>query len=397
MTTAERLTAVAENVQKVYEAGKAAAGPGFTPPASEVLDPDEVYRTTRPADWLPMPTPGDNEMYLLGQIYDGIPAKFAVNIRYSNSGSCLVEIGNLVDGVFRAKDSFTPTSGVAYVYDIPEEEYGDMTSDGYKQYMVRISGVGMQSVLLNYNASVIPDIVDCLCGMRVVLNFGDTQSFNNASQSIRYIRFVGKGMTTQLQGFAGYCVSLMSVSCETPVESVYSTYAFINTKNLLAVDRNFMTYPASYSNFFNNSALPFAPFISESLSNAKAMFRESAIKTIDGRNFGKCTDFTYFVYAARALSAVRDLDISAATTVATAFNNCTNLRHLTFSGDTTPGGWTISLTESALSHAALVEMIDSLPTATAAATITITGNPGASELTDEEIAVATAKNWTITI
>jgi hypothetical protein len=41
-------------------------------------------------------------------------------------------------------------------------------------------------------------------------------------------------------------------------------------------------------------------------------------------------------------------------------------------------------------------MIASLPTATAAATITITGVPGASALTDAEIAVATAKNWTIT-
>jgi hypothetical protein len=42
-------------------------------------------------------------------------------------------------------------------------------------------------------------------------------------------------------------------------------------------------------------------------------------------------------------------------------------------------------------------MIASLPTATKAATITITNNPGASELTADEIAVATAKNWTITI
>ena len=73
------------------------------------------------------------------------------------------------------------------------------------------------------------------------------------------------------------------------------------------------------------------------------------------------------------------------------------LQKLTFAGNTTPGGFTIRLTAARLSHKALVEMINSLPTATNAATITITNNPGAAALTDAEIAVATAKNWTVTI
>ena len=73
------------------------------------------------------------------------------------------------------------------------------------------------------------------------------------------------------------------------------------------------------------------------------------------------------------------------------------LTKLTFAGETTPGGWTIDVSTGLMTHSALVEMIHSLPAATAAATITITGNPGAEELTEEEIAVATAKNWTVTI
>jgi hypothetical protein len=79
------------------------------------------------------------------------------------------------------------------------------------------------------------------------------------------------------------------------------------------------------------------------------------------------------------------------------FNACYNLSRLVFEGETTPGGWTIDLSRTSLGHAALVEMIGSLPRATNTATITITNNPGAAELTADEIAVASGKNWTISI
>lgn len=398
MTTEERLTTIAENVAKVYEAGKAAAGPGFTPPTSEALDPDEVYRTTRPADWLPMPTPGDGEIYLLGMIYEGIPAQFGIYAGYQSNGSFLVEIGNLVDGVFVAKDSFVPTSKVAYIYDIPADDYGDITADGFKQYMVRITGNRIASVSFHNLAGIMPDIVDCISGMpNTPVSFGSTNSYKEANQTIRYIRFVGNGYPGHTQVTAGYCTNLLAVSCEREFVPVYYTYAFVNCKKLMAISPTLANAIGSFS-FFGASALIRIPANSAMPDNLMNAFRESGITEIDGSNFGGVTIMQNAFYYCSALRSALNLNISSATNLTNVFAYCYNLRRLTFSGDTTPGGTTIDITASTrMSHTALVEMINSLPTATAAATITLTGIAGAAELTDDEIAVATARNWTITI
>ena len=48
--------------------------------SGEPLDPVEVYNTTRPSDWLSMPTPADNEMYLLFHIPDGFSSLLAFTV-----------------------------------------------------------------------------------------------------------------------------------------------------------------------------------------------------------------------------------------------------------------------------------------------------------------------------
>ena len=120
--------------------------------------------------------------------------------------------------------------------------------------------------------------------------------------------------------------------------------------------------------------------------------------SIDGNyvDTSACTGFANFVHTANVHS-ITNLDISSATTSITAnsFNSYT-LSRLTFAGATTPGGFTITV-PGRLSHQALVETINSLPVATAAATLVVTACPGAAELTEDEIAVATARNWTITV
>ena len=178
----------------------------------DMSDPEYVYAVTRPKDWLLMPRPGDNEMYLLGMIYDGIPAKFGLRAEYSSSGSCFVEIGNLVNGVFAAKDSFSPTTNAPYIYDIPAEDYGDETTEGAKQYMVRITGSGMQSLSFNrLVVDIVQGIVDAVSGMRCITAFGTTSSPNVSVASLKYLRFVGNGNPVMTQDLAGYCYNLLSV------------------------------------------------------------------------------------------------------------------------------------------------------------------------------------------
>ena len=120
-------------------------------------------------------------------------------------------------------------------------------------------------------------------------------------------------------------------------------------------------------------------------------------KTLDGTylDTSLCRSFSMFAYNS-CLREIVNLDISSATDLSLAFG-LTALTRLTFAGETTPGGQTVDLSSGCLCHSALIKLINSLPAALSPAVLTITGNPGAEALTQDEIAAATAKNWTITI
>lgn len=375
-------------------------GDGFTPPVSGAPDPDEVYRTTRPSDWLPLPTPGDDEIYLLNHMPDGLDGAFTAQINHG--GDCVVEYGNLVDGVFVAKESFIPTANQRFYKTIPNADYGDLTADGMRQYIVRIKSAKLVNCLL-YQGDPgaygygYPALVDAVVGIGSTIAFGNSTTPAYESPHLRYVRFVGKGKTNAFGAFR-YCASLLAVSME--VENTTCTslnYWFDGCKSLMAISPQLLVSGASYSNTFKNCGLPALPKKKFSPTTTASMFLGMSGISIDGRyvDTSACTDFTYFVHTANVHS-LTNLDISKMTgTSAYNFNSYT-LSRLTFAGKTTPGGFTVTL-PGRLHHQALVELINSLPTATATATLTLTNNPGAAELTEDEIAIATARNWTITV
>lgn len=374
----------------------------FVPPSSMALDPDEVYRSTRPKDWLPMPTPGDDEIYLLNLIPEGLDGAFTALIWFT--GECAVEFGNLVDGVFVAKETVTPTSGTRFFHTVYWDDYGDETSDGYRQYLVRIKG-GFTSVNFSPESSTVysygvPMLVDALSGAESDVAFSVNSTAEDNCRSLRYCRFVGNGRPkiTCLNIFR-YCTNLIAVSTEKELQVSTMQHSFAGCTKLVAVSKLFFTDSVSYHLAFYKSGIPAYPNKKIVPSTATSMFEEaSGIVRIDGTyvDTSKCTSFDSFLYNCKTCLSVEKLDISSATNFYVAFKG-TRLLNITFAGTTTPGGWTIDLSTSRMSHKALVNMINSLPTAISPATITITNNPGASELTDEEIAVATAKNWTVTI
>lgn len=374
---------------------------GAAPPASEVLDPDEVYRTTRPADWLPMPTPGDDEIYLLGHIPSNLDGAFTATI--STFSNCTIAIGNLADGAFVAKESITPTHNVRLYRTIYAADYGDETAEGYKQYLVRIKGDFKRALCYPENDTVygygVPMLVDAVIGKEVDVRFGVNTTPRHNCEHLRYCRFVGNGALTSLSGF-NYrsCSRLLSVSAEKEHTCTYMNYMFSGCKSLLAISGNMLISDATYNYTFYDAIVPILPKKHFQPTAVSYCFRGSIVlQTLDGQYFdtSQCTSFSNFAYNAQ-LCRLLNLNISSATDVMSLVAN-TPLVELTFAGETTPGGWTIDAASSKMSHKALVNMINSLPTAAAAATITITGSPGASELTEAEIAVATAKNWTITI
>ena len=372
----------------------------FVPSVSGTADPDEVYRTTRPADWLPMPTPNDNEVYCLCLIPESVDSVFTARLVFS--GECSVEFGNLVNGVFTAKERIAPTTNVRFYHTVNADHYGNITSDGYKQYLVRITGVITKAEMLidSYDAYEYGShqLVDIAVGLKTDLQCG-TQMGAQGCPYLKYVRFMGNG---QLYNSIGQnfrnCYSLVSVSSEQRATASFASYMFTNCRSLLAVSPEVFVSNIGYNSAFNGArliSLNSAQVFPTKVSN---VFRDTfGCNQIDGSKFNtmNCEDFSDFAYGSK-ITEIENLDISSMKQTNRMFGNC-YLVKLTFAGETTPGGWTIDVTKGLMRHQALVDMINSLPTATEAATITITGNPGANQLTDAEIAVATSRNWTITI
>ena len=110
------------------------------------------------------------------------------------------------------------------------------------------------------------------------------------------------------------------------------------------------------------------------------------------------TDMNQMFSNCYSLTAIPQLDTSAVTNMRNMFNNCYSLTSIAL--DNTVTGWAgyaISLSNCSLGHAAIVAFFNSLPTITSAKAITLTGNPGVSELTNAEKAIATGKGWTLTL
>ena len=302
---------------------------------SEPLDPVEVYNTTRPSDWLPMPTPADNEMYLLFHIPDGVSSLLAFTV--TCTGNYTVALGTVSGGSFVASSSVDIASGSKYETELFADDYGNLTSDGHKQVMVKVSGTDILTwAPSTHSKKTSPsdfagwNIVEIACripsGTSVACG---SSTANSALRKLRYFAWYGNNAATNTGNMFSYCNSL--------------------------------------------TAIP--QMDTSAVTNMSSMFNGCV-----------------------SLTAIPQLDTSAVTNMNSMFYYCNSLTAITFNGSVTRwAGSAVSLQDCSLSHAAIVAFFNSLPTITSAKTITLTGNPGVSELTSAEKAIATGKGWTLTL
>ena len=253
----------------------------------DLIDPVAVYNNTRPSDWLSMPTPADNEIYLLFHIPDGVSSLLAFTV--TCTGNYTIELGSVRDGAFVQMSSTIVASGRKYEAELFADEYGNLTSSGMKQVMVKVSGTNIKTWKPSTHRK-----------------------------------------KTSPSNFARW--NIVEIACRLPSGV---TIACGNSNENLALDK--MRYFTCY-----------------------------------GKN--------------------------KVTSVDSMFYDCYSLTEVLL--DNTVTGWAgyaISLSSCSLGHAAIVKFFDSLPTITSTKAITLTGNPGVSELTGTEKAVATGKGWTLTL
>ena len=374
---------------------------------TEPLDPMEVYNNTRPSDWLHMPTPNDNEMYLLFHIPDGVSSLLAFTV--TCTGNYTVALGTVSDDSFVASSSVNIASGSKYEAELFADDYGDLTSDGNKQVMVKVSGTNILTwEPSTHSKKTSPsnfadwNIVEISCRLPsgTGVKCGDnTQSL--ALKKLRYFTWIGKNAVATTNYMFGNCYSLTAIPQMDTSTITNMRYMFVNCYSLTAVPqmdtsaaRNIC---ATFSNCYSLTSIPQLDTSAATIMGY--MFNGCySLTSIPQMDTSMVTDMGYMFGNCYSLTAIPQMDTSAATNMSNMFNNCYSLASIAFNGSIT--GWAgcaVSLKGCSLGHAAIVAFFNSLPTITSAKAITLTGNPGVSELTAAEKAIATGKGWTLTL
>lgn len=124
----------------------------------------------------------------------------------------------------------------------------------------------------------------------------------------------------------------------------------------------------------------------------------AALQRMPDMHLDLCTDVQYMCSGCTSLIAIERMRMAKVSSVSSLFASCRALASIRLDPDI--DGWSganISIPQASLSHDAIVALIDSLPTITSARTLSITSSPAAGTLTEDELAVATAKKWTVTV
>ena len=277
---------------------------------SEPLDPVEVYNNTRPSDWLPMPTPADNEMYLLFHIPDGFSSLLAFTV--TCTGNYTVALGSVSDGAFVQTSSATVASGRKYETELSSYAYGDLTIDGMKQVMVKVSGTD----ILTWKPSehrkktspsnfVEWNIVEIACRIpkgKSVKCWGGTG--NPSLRKLRYFAWYGKNKVTDMSFMFNNCSSLTAIP-QMDTSAVTNMYSMFNNCNSL-------------------TAIP--QLDTSAVTDMSYMFGTcSSLTAIPQMNTSAVTDMSYVFHGCSSLTAIPQMDTSAVTNMYSMFNNCSSL------------------------------------------------------------------------
>lgn len=372
------------------------------------LDPVEVYNSTRPADWLQMPAPADNEMYLLFHIPDGVSSLLAFTV--TCTGNYTVALGTVTDGAFVQQSAQTLASGAKYETELFADDFGGLTSDGMKQVMVKVSGVDIKTwAPSSHSKKISPsdfsiwNIVEISCKLPncYSLKIGGVSNHYNQLRKLRYFSFYGTNKIGSAQFMFSECVSLVAIPYFDTSSITNPTYMFYNCVSLLAIP-NFNLSSATeiswmFQNCYSLKSIPslYTPNLKSSTYAFNNCYSLTAIPQLDTSSV---TNMSYMFSNCYSLTAVPQMDTGSATNMSIIFYNCYSLTAITLDPSVT--GWAgqpISLSNCSLGHTAIVQLFNSLPAITESMALTLTGNPGVSELTDEEKAIATGKNWTLTL
>lgn len=369
----------------------------------EPIDPEALYRSSRPTDWLPLPEPEDDEIYFLFHV----PAAFEGLLAFTAecTGSYTVEYGTTESGAFVPDGAVTVASGTAYEGRFAGTAGHSPTQDGMAQLVFRVSGQSLTSwstaphSLAEEHSNW--DIVDFVCRMPggTKVQMGNYDSIL-ALSSLRYFAWFGTNSLQDMTDMFSYCTSLLSVRALDTTSVTDMTGTFYNCSTLRAIPAMDTSNVTSLRDAFSGcsavTALPAMDF--SQVENMTAAFENCfSLRSLPWLTTTSCTQFESAFKYCGALRMLPPLSVAGSpgeSAFSSAFNDCISLERLCFTD--TGSGWSggyINLINASLSHAAIVELFDSLPAVSGTMRVMLTGNPGSAEITEAEKQAMNAKGW----
>ena len=403
--------------------GKARAIVNVEASGLDMSDPDVVYKATRPAEWMLMPDPAEDEIYLLCMIPDGLSAWFACKAVTSPGTEYSIDIGVVGEtGAYVQKASIaTVASNTVWRAEIAAASWMPVTSDGMAQCLMRVSGDHIKqwypeaivesksSGKRTYGGPIVDLVARCAYATKIsTVSQNEGSTTQNGIESIMYYAWFGAsdpGITRDPAFMFKQRASLLAVRALDLSGSKYFGNMFEGCTLLMAVPEIDLSEATNITKMYSEcSSLDriniYAPNATQCYN---VLFKCTSVKSASvrigspdnpGTNIGGAMDYMY------GLQSIKDtwLYLKPLSGLQTGmYGHQTSLTRVNFGmgSETGINGYDIDFSASPLGHAAIREMIDSLPTITAAKKITVTGCPGAAEVTEDDVAAAAAKNWTL--
>lgn len=359
--------------------------------APQPLDAKKVYEALRSAAWPPMPE--DVPEHTLVFLYTGAGiAAFTV----ACEGQYTVEIKLCTNSggewSYEVESTETFDSGAAYVKEFAEAELPE-----YRLMTVSASSItGFALSDIEGSKGTMPGCVEVLCRLP-----GMGAPKLGGMKELEYVTELGQAGGTSSASLFDGCESLICVIGPELLLKGSLVNCFNGCKNLLALD---VSVDQSSSHLLTGcfrgcKKIAMIPReFTDNVTGAGSAFANChSLKEV---NINKKTAriITFATAFANCISLESiNLDVDSATlNVSNAFSRCISLKRLLLNAKSIFGAG-FSIANCAFQRQGLIELFESLPvySGTGDKTLTITGNPGVADLTEEDKAIVTAKNWTL--
>lgn len=281
--------------------GNIEAGDGGSSDTYDSLDPLKVYEKTRPNDWLKMPTPETDEIYMLvllsnnDEISEGVDNTVSFTIKATGNITC--DVGAIVGGEFVSQYTDERQSPATFTLTMNSNDYGNETTDGYKQALIRVRGTDITSfkkTILFFVHEISANIPKCNA-------FTITDVSN-----LKYVSLPHNSITNMGRLFSN-CQALTAV---------------------LALDTSHAT--SMYEMFFQCYSLQAIPQMdTRNVTNMSRMFYFcSALTAIQQMDTGNVTDMSHMFYNCYSLKKIPQMDTGNVATMSNMFYGCCTLKEI---------------------------------------------------------------------